>query len=136
MNSLLHFSPRQLERNSALKQKISCLLPIIMSTLVLVSTINVPVANAGRIRLTASGTIVEVRNGTADILEPHSSRPRPAKPGTVVKFGDMVRPSRGAVVVIQCGNAKREIRSISGLGNICPDTVGESRNSIKSSTSW
>jgi hypothetical protein len=69
------------------------------------------------------GTVVEVRNGSATIVGTGSSGSRQARPGAVVNFGDLIRPGRGVIVVIQCGERQREIRSISGLGDVCPDSV-------------
>ena len=72
----------------------------------------------------AKATILDVKNGTAT-LQGRGSRPRPAKRGTTVYFGDLIRPSRGAIVLIRCSDIRREVRSISGLGDICPDTLGQ-----------
>ncbi len=72
-------------------------------------------------------TIVEVRNGAATIEGSGNSRARQAVPGAVVRFGDLIRPGRGVIVVIRCGEGRREIRSISGLGDVCPNLVSVRR---------
>jgi hypothetical protein len=74
-------------------------------------------------RLVPPVTIVEVRNGSATIQGSRNSGVRQARPGMIFRFGELIIPDRGVVVVIQCNEGKREIRSISGVGDICPDSV-------------
>jgi hypothetical protein len=70
-------------------------------------------------------TVIEVKNGSATLEGVRDARPRPAKSGEVVVFGELIRPSLGAVVIIKCGQSRREARVLSGLGDICPDVVME-----------
>jgi hypothetical protein len=95
---------------------------VIIYAFTLAGTMTLLMASAGLSRdLTA--TVLEVRKGTAT-LKARDARVRPAKPGGIVYFGDLIRPSRGATVVIRCGERRREVRAISGLADICPDIVG------------
>jgi len=98
---------------------------VIIYVLTLAGTMTLLMANAGfsqNLVTTAAATVLEVRNGTAT-LEGEDGGVRPARPRGVVYFGDLIRPSRGAIVVIQCDSKQREVRDTSGLGDICPDIV-------------
>ena len=91
--------------------------------LMLAGTLTLLMANSG-FSQDLKATVLEVKNGTATLKRARDARARPAKPGGVVYFGDLIRPSRGATVVLRCGERRREVRAISGLADICPDIVG------------
>jgi len=70
-------------------------------------------------------TILEVRNGSASIENPALRRLRAAKPGMALRVGDLIQPYLDAVVVIRCeSGSTRRVRSLVGLGDLCPDSVG------------
>lgn len=96
----------------------------VFRTLVIVGTATLLTPAAGFSQTSrAQATIVEVRNGTATIEGSRNSSIRQATQGAVMHFDDLIRPGRGVIVVIQCGERRREIRTISGLGDVCPDNV-------------
>jgi hypothetical protein len=96
---------------------------VIIYAFTLAGTMTLLMASAG-LSQDLKATILEVRKGTATLKGARDARVRPAKPGGIVYFGDLIRPSRGATVVIRCGERRREVRAISGLADICPDIVG------------
>lgn len=79
------------------------------------------VAQSGAI----ADTIIEVQGGTASIENAAYQRLRMAHPGTTLRVGDLIRPSSNTVVVIRCySGSVRRVRSLVGLGDVCPDSVG------------
>lgn len=72
----------------------------------------------------ALANVVEVRGGRAVIARSSDSRIQ-VTPGTVLRLGDLIIPSRGVIVVVQCSGRRgqREVRQTSGLGEVCPDNV-------------
>jgi hypothetical protein len=68
--------------------------------------------------------ITDIVNGIAAIKNANNIT-RKAIKGSKLEYGDLIYPSKGAIVTIQCSDhQKRQVRSMRGLGNICPDIVG------------
>lgn len=70
-------------------------------------------------------TVLDVQSGTASIENATYQRLRTARPGMALQVGDLIRPYLDAVVVVQCNSGSvRRVRSLVGIGDICPDSVG------------
>ncbi|MEO0407307.1 MAG: hypothetical protein AAF289_08155 [Cyanobacteria bacterium P01_A01_bin.135] len=73
--------------------------------------------------VSAADLVVEVRSGTATI-DQDNGKTWPARTGTLLRIGDLLRPETGAVVVVRCDNGTmREARYVTGVGRLCPDSV-------------
>jgi len=71
-------------------------------------------------------TIVEIRGGTATIDRTNPRHRQSAQPGMSLVAGDLIYPGAGAVVEIRCSNGNfRQVRSLVGLGDICPESLGQ-----------
>ena len=67
--------------------------------------------------------IIEIRDGSASIIQ-ESGRVWPARVGTFLRIGDLLRPTNGTVIVVRCDNGTvRQVRRIAGVGKVCPDSV-------------
>jgi hypothetical protein len=75
------------------------------------------------ISLNSRATIIDVVNGTALVTNANNIS-RPAIKGLVLQHGDLIHPSKGAMVLIKCGDRERQVRRLQGIGEICPDIVG------------
>lgn len=84
-----------------------------------------PLKTVAELPKSEQATIIKVKKGTATLANSSNSVVRPAKPGAIVHFGDLIRPSKGAIVFVQCGKSKKEVRFITAIGDICPDLMGE-----------
>lgn len=96
--------------------QISVTIKAIALALALIGTVASQQANA-------ADQIIEVRNGSVTIQRDNKSQA--AGVGTTLRARDEIRPTSGAVITVLCNNnSTRQVRRASGLGSICPDSVG------------
>jgi hypothetical protein len=81
----------------------------------------------GNIAVNNTAKIIDIVNGTA-IIKNKNNISRKALKGSVLQYGDLIYPSTGAIISVECSDRQRQVRSIQGLGDICPDLVGTRGN--------
>jgi hypothetical protein len=80
-----------------------------------------PVTANAETKYSVETSIVEVK-GTATLDGPRGSHP--AIPGAIIYFGDLIRPtSKGTIVIVKCGKQQHQVRSMRGIGEVCPDSI-------------